>query len=158
MFQALRQGNQVYILYKSDSPVLKIGIVQSVSAPLSYYGGASTVDINVKVDNDNLDFKHLPATLSIANYNNSDIVISESKETMVSEVEGMIRVSKDVLNHIPYHEKVIIEGEQMLRQLNTQYAKQKDQEEKINNLETKIGGIESKLDNISELLTKSLGS
>ena len=65
----------------------------------------NTVDINVKVGDEFLDFKQLPATLSIANYGNT--VVSENKELMCNEVESAIKSSKDIIESIPYHEKII---------------------------------------------------
>ncbi len=68
----------------------------------------------------------------------------------------MLKNSKEALNSIPYHKEVLEKGEELLKELNPEFAKQKAQEEKISNLETKVGGIESKLDNIANLLTKAL--
>jgi len=68
----------------------------------------------------------------------------------------MIRDSKQIIDSIPHHEVVITEGEEILKQLSPQFAQQKEQEDKINNLETKVGSMESKLDNITSMLTKAL--
>ena len=161
MFSALRQGNLFYILEKGDSPKLRMGYVQSVSTPQPKYNGTyqpfnmeSTVDITVKVGDEQQEFKQVPSTLSIANF--GSVVISETKEAMNQEVDSMLKSSKQIIESIPYHEKTIIACEEMLKELNPQFAKQKDQEEKINNLETKVGGIENKLDDICTMLSKAL--
>lgn len=163
MFSALRQGNLFYILEKGDSPRLRIGYVVSVSTPQPKYnanyqpfGMESTVDITVKVGDEQQEFKQVPSTLSIANFGTSNIVISETKEAMSQEVDSMLKASKQIIESIPYHENTIIACEEMLKELNPQFAKQKDQEEKISNLETKVGGIENKLDDICSMLTKAL--
>ena len=116
----------------------------------------STVDITVKVGDEQQEFKQVPSTLSIANFGTSNIVISETKEAMSQEVDSMLKASKQIIESIPYHEKTIVACEEMLKELNPQFAKQKDQEEKISNLETKVGGIEDKLDDICSMLTKAL--
>lgn len=155
MFSSLRQGSTVYILDKGEKPSFKIGQVISTTSPTTYnYLSNGTVDINVKVDSDTLEFKQLPSQLNIANYGNT--VISDNRDQLGMEVENMIRESKQILDSIPHHEVVITEGEEILKQLNPQFAKQKDQEDKINNLETKVGSMESKLDNIASMLTKAL--
>lgn len=155
MFSALRQGSTVYILDKANKPVLKIGQVISVTSPNTYsYLTNYTVDINVRVDDETMEFKQLPSALNVATYGST--FISESKDQMCQEVENMIRNSKQILDSIPHHEAVITEGEEILKQLSPQFAKQKDQEDKINNLETKVGSMESKLDNITSMLTKAL--
>lgn len=161
MFSALRQGNLFYILEKGDSPKLRMGYVQSVSTPQPKYNGTyqpfnmeSTVDITVKVGDEQQEFKQVPSTLSIANF--GSVVISETKEAMNQEVDSMLKSSKQIIESIPYHENTIIACEEILKELNPQFAKQKVQEEKINNLETKVGGIENKLDDICSMLSKAL--
>lgn len=156
MFSTLRQGSVIYILQKGDTiPELSKGQITSIQFPTNYgYLNAGTLDITAKVDGETLEFKQLPSQLSIANYGNT--VICETAELMCSEIENMIRDSKQILENIPYHEQVIEVGESMLKELNPQFAKQKDQEDKINNLENKVGSMESKLDDIASMLTKAL--
>lgn len=164
MFSALRQGNLFYVLEKGDSPKLKVGYVVSVSTPQPKYSTnytqpfsmESTVDITVKVGDENQEFKQVPGSLSIANFGISNIVISESKDEMNKEVDAMLRSSKQIIDSIPYHESVIKSCEEILKELNPQFAKQKDQEDKINNLETKVGGMETTLDEIRQMLSKAL--
>jgi len=57
---------------------------------------------------------------------------------------------------IPYHEKAIITYEAMLRELNPQFAREKEQEEKISALETKIGGIETSIGDMKQMLAQAL--
>ena len=90
------------------------------------------------------------------NYDNGKTIISDSKDIITQEVNNMINNSQQIINSIPYHQSVLETGEQILRQLNPELAKQKDQEEKINNLESKIGGIENKLDDICSMLSQKL--
>lgn len=155
MFSALRQGSTVYILDKGDKPILKIGHVISATSPNTYnYLSNGTMDISVKTNDDTLEFKQLPSQLNIATYGNT--LVSESREQMCQEVENMIRNSREIIDSISHHEAVITEGEEILKQLSPQFAKQKNQEDQINNLETKVGSMESKLDDIASMLTKAL--
>lgn len=156
MFSNLRQNNQVYILHKPSD--LKIGTVTSVTAPLKYMQHTPnwTTDIKVDVDGQSVEFKQLPSSMGIAFYDNGNTIISDDRESISSEIQNMIKNSKDVLNSIPYHKEVIEKGEELLKELNPEFAKQKEQEEKIISLESKVGGIENKLDNITNLLTKAI--
>ncbi len=166
MFSALRQGSLFYILEKSDKLALKIGQVVSVSQPVPRYntpinmgapqfGMETVVDITVKTDTDTLEFKQLPANLSIATYQQNGIVISESREAMNAEVESILRNSKQIIESVPYNEEVIKSCDVILRELNPQFAKEKEQEEKINILEKKVSGMDGKLSDILELLQAS---
>src|SRR5574344_829026 len=103
MFQGLRQGGMFYILDKCEDMKLKIGQVVSVSNPQTKANqfGASYqyalpnelfVDVKVKVGEDTIDFKQLNANMNIANSGN--LVVSDSREAMSAEVEGMLRNSR----------------------------------------------------------------
>ena len=160
MFSTLRQNSPIYILDKKGSPVLKKGVIESVSPQRSrtgtFYGQPldMVVDIVVNVDGTKEEFKNIPASLGIANDGN--LVISESKEAMSTEVDSMLSISKQILESIDYHKDVIDKCEQILKDLNPQFAKDKLQEEKINSLEERIGGVENTLGDIKNMLSKAL--
>lgn len=167
MFSGLRQNSLFYILEKGNTVSLKIGQVVSVSNPQPKYNQyqplqpyaqpETTVDIKVKIGDETLDFKQLPSNLSIVNFGQNGMVVSESKEAMCAEVEAMLRNSNSILDSIPYHKKVITSCDEMLRQLNPQFAKEKEQEEKIGVLEQKMGGIESTLSQMMGMLSEAVG-
>ena len=165
MFSALRSGSPFYILEKSDEPKLKIGSVVSVSQPQPKFANSfipnqqfseMVVDVVVKVGEEEIKFEKLPSNLSIANFGQGGVVVSESKEAMNTEVEGMLRTSRQILDSIPYHEKVLSVCDTMLRELNPQFAKEKEQEEKIGLLEQKMNGMEGTLSDIREMLNLAL--
>lgn len=155
MFSALRQGSVVYILEKGENPVLKVGQVVSITQPnysSNFLMNGSTIDINVKVNNQNMDFKNVPSSQSIANYNNA--VITETKELMSNEVDNMLQSSRSIVDSVTYHNNIITSCENILKELNPRFAKEKERDEDINNLKDKMGGIESKMDKILSLLQK----
>lgn len=170
MFSGLRQNSLLYILEKSDNGlVLKTGVVDSFSNPspkMNQYGVPITpnygqqqelyVDIKVKVDDDIVEFKQLGANLSIANSGN--VVVSDSREMMDAEVDGQMNISKRHIEATPYHEKILSSCEPIKRQLNPQFAKEKEQEEKIGLLEQRMGGIEGALNSIKSMLSQSLNN
>jgi hypothetical protein len=168
MFQSLRQSNLFYILQKGETPALKVGQVVSVSNPQPKYGQyvpgqafgqnmETVVDVTVKVGEETMEFKQLPANLSIANFGQNGVVVSESREAMNAEVESMLRTSNQVIESVPFHKNVISSCDGILRDLNPQFAKEKEQEEKIGALEQKVCGVESTLTDIKDMLSKALG-
>ena len=155
MFSALRQGSVVYILEKGENPVLKVGQVVSITQPnysSNFLMNGATIDINVKVNNQNMDFKNVPASQSIVNYNNA--VLTETKELMSNEVDNMLQSSRSIVDSVAYHNNIITSCESILKELNPRFAKEKERDEDINNLKDKMGGIESKMDKILVLLQK----
>lgn len=106
MFQGLRPNSIFYVLDKGENPSLKIGQVVSVSNPQpkfpTYTPGQfnpqpmeTTVDVVVKLPNEQMEFKQLPSNMQIANSEN--LVVSESREAMDAEVEAMYRHSKEIV-------------------------------------------------------------
>lgn len=164
MFSSLRQGSLFYILEKSDSPKLRVGNVIGVGNPTPKYNTSfipnqnqfeTIVDVVVKVGDEELKFEKLPSHLSIANFQNG-VVVSESKEAMNAEVEAMLRTSRGIIESVPFHEKVVEGCDVILRELNPQFAKEKEQEEKIVMLEQKMDGMGETLSNISRMLNEAL--
>ena len=166
MFQGLRQNSLFYVLDKGEKPCLRIGQVESVSNPQpkfsAYANGQfnaqpmeTTVDVKVKMnDGSEMTFQKLPSNGVIANDQN--MVVSENKDAMCAEVEGMLRTSRAVLESIDYHKGVVDACEGMLSQLNPQIAKEKEQAEKIHTLENDMKGVKGTLSNIESMLAQAL--
>lgn len=162
MFQGLRTNSLFYVLDKGENLSLRIGQVVSVSNPQTRYPSfnngftpqpmETVVDVKVKLGDEEVDFKQLPANGQIANDKN--LVVSDSKDAMSSEVDAMLRQSKAILESVDYHERVVKSCEGMLLQLNPQIAKDKEQSEKISKLEGKVSGVEDKVDKMMGLLEK----
>lgn len=156
MFSGVRQNNSFYILEKQDGLKLKVGQVVSVSNPQSVfgqpYGSEQYVDVVVKVDGETMEFKKLPASLSIAD--SGEVVVSDNKEVMNNEVESIQRSSQQLLSKVEYHTKVVDDCNSILRVLNPTLAKEQERDEDINNLKSKIGGLEDKMDEILNILSR----
>lgn len=160
MFGGLRQGNLLYILEKNaQGATLRVAQVESVSNPTPRYGQMNqfstptdmVVDIKARHNEETLEFKQLNTSLGIANSGN--LVLSDSKEIMSSEVEALMRTSRQTIDSVPFHEKMLADCEAMLKELNPQFAREKEHEEKIDALEGKMGKIEGTLDKIQQMLS-----
>lgn len=162
MFSTLRPNNQLYLLDKQGSVVLKRCKIESVSPQRSrtntFYGQPMdmVVDITLNVDGNTQEFKNIPANLSIANDGN--IVLAETREAMSAEVDSILTISKQILDSVEYHKDTVEKCEQILKDLNPQFAKDKLQEEKINSLENRMGGVEDNLEDIKTMLSKVLNT
>lgn len=156
MFSALRQGALIYILDKGENPNIKIGQVEGVTQPRFMPGsgfGTTVVDIAVKIDNDKKDFIGIPSNLSVHSY--GSLVISESREAMVQEVNAMLRTSKTALESIDYHRNVIEACEEMLKQIDPDYAKQQERDDTIESLKSEVGSLKDDVKKMLDLLTKA---
>lgn len=165
MFKNLRQGNPFYILHKGDKPYCEIGNVISVGNihPKTPFPGTypnmpiqeMVVDIKVKVGDDNVNLSSLPAELMIADYKPENsmekLVLSCDFNAINSEINAMLQQSKQVISSIDSHKSIIENCEVILRQLNPQFAKEKEQEEEIASLKSELESIKNKLGGIDNL-------
>ena len=153
MFSALSQGSNIYLLDKTSSPKFLVGEVVGVTQP-KYSFNQATVDLKVKVEDSIQEFNNLPSINSFVTYNNGKLFISETKQAIQSEVESILTNSQNIVNNIDNYKKNISECENILKQLNPQFAKDKERDDRLQNLEDRFGNVESKLDKIFELVKK----
>ena len=140
MFSALSQGSPIYLLDKTSTPDFKIGEVVGVSYPkVNPYsvGVQNTVDLKVKIEGEVQEFNSIPSINSVVSYNGGKVIISESKQGIQTEVENILQNSK-----------------QILKQINPQFAIDKERDERLTSLENRFDGFESKLDKIFNLIQK----
>ncbi len=152
MFSSLQQGSTVYILDKTENLKLKLGEVIGVSA-LKFQSFGSTVDLKINVDGNTQDYSNIPSNNSIVSYNNGKIIISETKQGLQNEVESILQTSKQIVNNIETYKQNIANCEEILKELNPQFAKDKERDDRLNNLELKFQGVENKIDKLLNLVT-----
>lgn len=157
MFSALSQGSPIYLLDKTSTPDYKVGEIVGVSYPkMNPYnvGPQNTVDLKVKIDGEVQEFNSIPSINTVVSYNGGKIVISESKQGIQTEVENILQNSKQILNSIDTYKQNVIDCENILKQLNPQFAIDKERDERLSSLENRFDGFESKLDKIFNLVQK----
>lgn len=157
MFSALSQGSPIYLLDKTSTPDYKVGEIVGVSYPkMNPYnvGPQNTVDLKVKIDGEIQEFNSIPSINSVVSYNGGKIIISESKQGIQTEVENILQNSKQILNNIDTYKQNVVDCENILKQLNPQFAIDKERDERLSSLENRFDGFESKLDKIFNLVQK----
>lgn len=157
MFSALRQGNVVYILDKSEGLSLKKGQVLSNTAANMVYNLTpnSLLTLTIEINGETKEFNNIPAMQSSIQYNNGTYIIIDNQELASTEVENIIKSSKEILSNTEYYEKLVIDGENVLKLLNPQFAKDKARDDEFNALKEQVGGMENKLNTIIDLLNNN---
>lgn len=158
MFQSLRGGSPFYVLYKND-PKLVIGEVINTEnlMPLlntTFQNGImsqpkNVIDVNVTVDGNNLKFQKLPAELTIADFN-TGIVVSDSKDAIINEIDAFKNASLRILNDVEKHKNIVAECDNMLCQLNPHIATEAKQSKEIESLKNEMADLKA-------MLSKALG-
>ena len=160
MISALNQGSPIYVLDKTDGIKIQTGEIVGISQPKistafnSPYYNQMVVSAKIKINGVVNEYGDIPTNVSIATYNNGNIIISETKAGLQLEVETMLQNFKDILNKQDYYQKGVKDCENILKEISPQYAKDKERDDKMTVLEGRVTGMESKLDRVLDLLTK----
>ena len=166
MFSTLRKGATIYILDRSSEPEVKIGYIDNVTMPRPMYPtfnpAASlgtnmqmVVDLTLRIGDEKKEFC-VPSSLSIHTY--GDYTLSENKEAMISEVDGLLQNSKDVLDSVEKHKTAISAYEKILGELNPVYAKEQERDSRLDDLTQQMGSMQSTLKRLELLLLKTDGN
>lgn len=153
MFSALSQGSPIYLLDRTSTLEYKIGEVVGVSQP-KFNSLGNTVDLKIKIDDSVQEFNGIPTINSYVSYNNGKVIISETKQSIQNEVEGILENRRNIIENIDNYKQEIADCEDILRKLNPQFAKDKERDDRLLNLENRFDGVESKLDKIFNLINK----
>lgn len=160
MFSTLRNGSTIYILDRTSTPEVKIGYVENVSTPRPMYptynpsvslgtNMQTVVDITTRVDDEKKEFC-VPASLSLHTY--GDYTLSESKEAMISEVDGLLQSNKDILDSMDKRKSDMAAYEKILKTLNPVYAKEQERDSAITDLSQRVDSIQDTLERLESLL------
>lgn len=156
MFSALNQGSLVYIVDKTDGLKYKTGEIVSTSNNNLFNGtfGSSNftpngkINLKIRVDNNVIDYPEAPLNGSVASYNNGNILVCETKQNAITEIERILREAKRILENRTNYEKQVNECEAVLKDINPVFAKDKEFDDRINNLNTRFSNMEDKLDKV----------
>ena len=160
MFSTLRKGATIYILDRTSDPEVKVGYIESVTAPRPMYptynaavslgtNMQTVVDIGLRIGDEKKEFS-VPSNLSIHTY--GDYTLSENKEAMIQEVDALMQNSKEIIESIDKHKADIQSYEKILKTLNPVYAKEQERDSRIDSLSEKVGNLQNTLNRLESLL------
>ena len=160
MFQSVRPNSPIYILHKGDTPRLEMGSVTNQPVPRAKYQLPATfgqtqelvVDLIVKVGDRTVNYNGLPSHLDIADSssNGESIVISDNKEAMNAELLNLKQKSTDIINSIDFHKGLIEEYEQILAQLNPEFAEKQEQKQEMDVLKAQMAEMSRSISALME--------
>lgn len=159
MFNNLGKNSVFYILDKNNNkPTLKVGKVTDVKINPQFYGLANQeIDISVNANGEEYVFKKIPANISIISPS-PGIVISDNPQDMINEYESMVSVSEQVLKMVDYNQAVVDSRDEIMSILNPRFAKEKEQENKLNALEGRVGNMEQGIGDIKAMLSEFINN
>lgn len=160
MFQSVRPNSQVFILHRTNPMKFETGYVTNQPVPKPKYSIPQTfgqpqelvVDLVVKVGDSTINLNSIPANLDVADsYSGGEsIVISTSRDAISAEVLSIKQKSIDALNSKDFHEKNILQCDEILKAINPEYAEKQVQKEEMTLIKDKLNGLESMVNKLVE--------
>ena len=148
MFQSVRPNSQIYILHKGDNPRLETGWVVNQPVPRAKYQlpaafgqpQETVVDIVVKTNDQTYNYNNLPAQLDVADSlsNGENLIISDSKEGISSEIVNLKQKSIDIANSKDYHLSMVDKYDKILMELHPELAEKQEQKQEIDTLKLQM--------------------
>ena len=148
MFQSVRPNSPIYVFHKGDNPRLETGYVVNQPIPKPKYQMPNAfgqpqelvVDLVIKLNDITVNMNAIPAQLDIADsYSNGEnLVISDSREAMNSEILSLKQKSIDIINSVPYHKNLIITYDKLLSDFNPEMAEKQAQQKEISELKAQL--------------------
>lgn len=160
MFSNLSKNQQIFIIDKREDGVLKVGVVDEIKNQNPYTISLTPTlpfDIVVKYeDGDTESFTQLPPNQSVFAYKNGDVIVCDSREVAQMEVDKIFVYCNRHIELMPHYEALRDSTEQMKRQLNPNYAKQRETDEKIKSLEDGMSQMSGTLVEVKTMMEKMI--
>ena len=164
MLYGLRQGQSLYVFYKAEPRVETLEVV-SVSNPVpqfpTYTAGmpltqpSRIVDIQARRGDETVKFEKVPADVAIADFGpTSGIVLSESRDAILSEIDAFQKRSERALEEVPHHKHIVEECGKMKRLLNPALQKEAENTQRLDNLEQRLDGLTNGMTSLEELMAE----
>ena len=165
MFQSLTQGVTIPVLLKNvpkvvDGKVVSVNThmpVYNPTQPMAVLNGPVT-DITVQVENETVPFAGLPANGIMANFPDKGYFIATDKSAILREVESMQTASRQALEQMPAHQKMVKDCDALLLSLQPEKQKEAKQAQEIESLKTQLADMGDKFDKLMDMLSVNLGT
>ncbi len=165
MFQSARVNQTIYILYKEAVPRIEIGTITQVTQPVYKYqqmgvpyGSAQEqiVDIYATVGGASRQFMQLPANKESEQYPSMNAFVTVSRDAMNAEIGSLKNESVSIINRFEEEKQKIAKYDEILLQLNPEYAEKQRQEQEIATLKGQMATMASDNAELKSMLAQVL--
>lgn len=166
MLSNLRPGTPVYILYKNGPRVATAKVAQLSSQyppqfnfqmPPNGMNPGPMFDLTIEIDGKTELYPKIPTSSTIAEFPDKGVVISETRDGIINEVNAIRSASVTALEQVDAHKGIIASCDQLLLDLNPQLKKEQEQANEIATLKQQLAGMSDQIAALTGMLSKSLG-
>jgi hypothetical protein len=158
MFSNLSQNSILYILDLRSEPRVLSGPIEKVSIPRPKYNTFNPnmemiVDIIATINGERREFKGVPNS-SLANFGEDAFVLAESKDVLNSYINAMLQNSRSIINSVEKHQKLVVEYEEALQELNPDIKASKENDKAIQTLQDQVDALQKGMQQMLAIMTK----
>jgi predicted RNase H-like nuclease (RuvC/YqgF family) len=159
MFSNLSQNSILYILDLNSNPKILSGPIERVTIPRPKYNTFNPnmemiVDIIATINGEKREFKGVPNS-SIANFGTDAFILAESKESLNSYINSMLQNSKNIIDSIDKHKKLVEDYETALQELNPSLKADKEKDKAIQNLQEQVNSLQDGMKQLLAMMGKN---
>lgn len=159
MFSNLSQNSIMYLLDLHSSPKVLSGPVERVSVPRPKYNTFNpnmemVVDIIATINGERREFKGVPNG-TIANFGDDAFVLAESRDALNAYINAMLQNSRNVVNSIEKHQKLVVDYEEALQELNPDIRASKENDKAIQTLQDRVEALQKGMQQMLAIMTKN---
>lgn len=163
MFQNLRKGSRVFVLYRNE-PRVEEAEIDTILNPATQYNAnqynliSSVVDMRLKVRNDYINLKEVPANSSDVHLDNNNIIISESKDSIISEIESIKADSsaRIIPSEIEKHRDIVERCSVILENLKPEIKREVKRDKEIEELKANFGTLSNEISELKNLILSKI--
>lgn len=155
MFSNLSKGSVLYGLDTKGEVKLFTATVDTVSLPRPRYMQntfgqlpETVVDIVATINGERREFKQVPSNNAIADFGPDTFVLSDTKDSLMNYVSGMLQNSRNIVNSVDKHKALITQYEQVLGELNPNVAN----DNAVKELRGQVESMQSQMQEMLSLL------
>lgn len=162
MFQSARVNQPIYILYKESVPRLEIGTITQVTQPVYKFPSApqfgqmqeQVVDVYANVGGAQRQFQQLPANKESADFGTGNLFVTINRDAMNAEIGSLKNESVGIINRYDEEKQKIIKYDEILMQLNPEYAEKQRQEQEIATLKNQMASMAQTNDELRNMMVR----
>jgi hypothetical protein len=159
MFSNLSQNSIMYLLDLHSTPKVLSGPIERVSVPRPKYNTFNpnmemVVDIVATINGERREFKGVPNG-AIANFGDDAFVLAENRDALNAYINSMLQNSKNIMNSIEKHQKLIVDYEDALQELNPDIRASKENDKAIQTLQDQVEALQKGMQQMLAIMTKN---
>lgn len=162
MFQSARVNQPIYILYKESVPRLEIGTITQVTQPVYKFPTTpqfgqmqeQVVDVYANVGGAQRQFQQLPANKESADFGTGNLFVTINRDAMNAEIGSLKNESVGIINRYDEEKQKIIKYDEIIMQLNPEYAEKQRQEQEIATLKNQMASMAQTNDELRNMMVR----